>query len=261
MINKIQFLQGFPLDLPQVGKRIFNFDENFNVLFGNNGTGKSVILKTIKAYCGIEKGGWTRLSDEIKLPATSPDHFPATYSVYTPNNCIANVDWDGKPTFYNEGDIKVDGLGWFFDNQQLSDDGITTGDEHLDTLATKPSSGQYRLKKLNKIFNILENPPKISGSSNEAKYIKSLPRNGKITVLFDEPERALSLPKQMELFELLRDISDKYQVIVATHSPFILFQEGVNIIDMEDEYSLKCIEIFKGCVKQYLERKYKISGK
>jgi energy-coupling factor transporter ATP-binding protein EcfA2 len=257
MIKSIKVLEGYATNLEGIKDKNFEFSEGFNCLFGPNGCGKSSILKIIKAYCAIEKGGWSCLSDPIKLPATLPSHFPAVYSIYSPGNCIAKVDWDGSPSFFNEGDVKIDGFSWFFTNEKMSEDGITNGDEHLENMATKPSSGQYRLQKLNKIFNILENPPKITAKTPEGQYISSLPRNGKITILLDEPERALSLPKQMELFDILSNLSEKYQIIVATHSPFILFQENVEIFDFEKNYSQLCINIFKNCVKSYLENKYK----
>ena len=74
----------------------------------------------------------------------------------------------------------------------------------------------------------------------EVRYIQSLPRNGKITLLFDEPEKALALPKQFELFKTLKTLSEHFQVIIATHSPFVLFFEGANIIDMNPGYANLC---------------------
>lgn len=256
MIKNFQMLSGFATQLSGVSNKVFEFTEGFNCLYGPNGSGKSTVLKTIKAYSAIKQGGWSKLSKEIELPASDPSHFPHSYTTFSPGNCSANVDWDGTPSFFNEGDVKVDGMSWFFDDSKLSEDGITTGDEQLEYMAEKPSSGQYRMKKLNKIFNMLENPPRLTGTTSEAKYIKTLTRNGKVSVLLDEPERALSLPKQMELFELLSEMSKDYQIIVATHCPFILFQDDVKIFDFEDGYSQTCLDIFKNCVKTYLQRKY-----
>lgn len=217
--------------------------------------GKSSILKIIKAYCGIRQGGWSQISQETALAASRKEHFPYAYSHFSPGNCKANVTWDGTPSFYNEGDVKADNFAFFFSNERMSEDGITTGDDYMDAMALKPSSGQYRLQKLNKIMNILDKPPLLTGYTPEAQYIQTLPRNGKVTILLDEPERALSLPKQLELFKILEEMSDKYQIIIATHSPFVLFNLESKIFDMETGYSEKCIGIFKDCVKDYLTRK------
>jgi predicted ATPase len=80
-------------------------------------------------------------------------------------------------------------------------------------------------------------------------YFRSLPRNQKVTLLLDEPERALSVPKQMEMFKLLERMSEEYQIIIATHSPFVLFNINANFINLEEGYDKKCINIFKECVE------------
>jgi len=255
MIDNIQVLKGYATDLECVKNYTFTFTDKMNVLFGPNGCGKSSLLKIMKAYCGIRQGGWSQISEELSFSASRADQFPHAYNIFSPGNCLANVGWDGTPSFFNEGDVKVDGLSWFFSNEKMSEDGISTGDDHMDTMALKPSSGQYRLQKINKILNVIESPPVLYGSTPEGNYIKTLPKNGKVTLLFDEPERALSLPKQMELFRLLEGLSDNYQIIIATHSPFVLFNLGAKIFDMEENYSTKCIEIFQTCVKDYLTGK------
>lgn len=249
MIKKIQVLKGFPLELKGVGNKVFNFTENLNVLFGPNGCGKSTLLKILKSYSGIQKAGWSQISQKSILPARELSHFPHIYHIFSPGESYAHVEWDGTPSFYNEGDVKDDVFGMFFNNAAMSNDGLTTGNEMLETLALKPSSGQYRLQKLNKILNMIDNPPTLSGFTVESQYIASLPKTGRVTLLFDEPERALSLPKQMELFRLLVDISKEKQVIIATHSPFVLLGIEANIIDLEEGYSQQCLDIFK----QFLE--------
>lgn len=105
MINYIQYTNGYPLNIPCVGQRIFNFKKGINVLFGPNGCGKSTILKTLKAYCGIGTGGgWTFFNDPMRLAS---NNFPFAYIGLTPSRCSANVGWDGTPSFFNDGDIKV----------------------------------------------------------------------------------------------------------------------------------------------------------
>ena len=268
MITGLQFKSGFPTTLPNIGNRIFNFSDGFNVLFGSNGTGKSVCLHTLKSYCGIPNGtgGWSRISDPSTLGTSSPKHFPYAYRAYTPNNSDAWVGWDGVPTFFNDGDIKVDAT-FFFDMERQTADGITTAAEQMDALTSKPSSGQYRIQRINKVMQVIKTPPTLTAVPEhihnkahalaEVQYVNSLPRTGKATLLFDEPERALALPKQKELFEILAELSKSYQVIIATHSPFILFTKGVNIIDVEAGYADTCREIIKESAKSYRAPKKK----
>lgn len=262
MITGIQFKSGFPLQLPNLQNRIITFTDGFSVLFGTNGVGKSVCLHTIKGYCGIPSntGGWSRISDPDRLGTRSPQQFPFAYRAYTPSNCDAWVGWDGIPTFFNDGDTKIDST-FFFDKERQTADGITTEAEQMEALVTKPSSGQYRIQRINKVMQVIKNIPDLGlvpdyihnkkDAQAEIEYIRNLPRSGKPTLLFDEPERALALPKQKELFEILSDLSKHYQVIIATHSPFVLFTKGANIIDLEEGYSDQCREIIKSSAKSF----------
>ena len=213
MIYYIQYKNGFPLELPYIGERRFEFKSGINILFGPNGVGKSVILNTIKAYCGICGGGWTDFNDPMRLASTK---FPFAYLGITPSRCQATVDWDGTPSFFNDGDIKVNDT-FFYMNEKHSDDGITCEAEQMDLLAEKPSSGQYRIKKVNKVFNMIRDIPtynvsdippgyKYEDCKRELEYWNSLPHTGPQTVLLDEPERALSIALQNKMFSQILPI-------------------------------------------------------
>lgn len=268
MITGLQFKTGFPLKLQNIGSRIFEFTDGLNVLFAKNGEGKSVCLNTLKGYCGIpnDTGGWTRINEPNKLGASSMKNFPYVYRKFTPGNSDAWVGWDGTPTFFNDGDIKVDST-FFFDKDRQSADGITSSGEQFEALASKPSSGQYRIQRINKVMQIIQNPPNLTvvpeyvfdknSAMFEVAYLASLPKNGKPTLLFDEPERALALPKQKELFDLLLDLSKTFQVIIATHSPFVLFVKGANIIDINNGYADECRDIIKESAKSFRSPKKK----
>ena len=260
MVHGIKIINGFATQLPNFHPNIqFEFSPGLNILSGSNGCGKTSVLKMIKAYCGIPNGygGWSRISDKLALGAQTRSHFPYVYRAYSPGQSDCAVLWDGTPTFYNEGDIKTDQWQWFTHKSISSEDGMTTEAEHMDAMMEKPSSGQYRLRKLNKLFEMLKNPPNLTRDTPshpaeraEVEYIRSLPNSGRVTLLLDEPERALALPKQMELFELLNKMSKDYQIIIATHSPFVCLMDlDAKIFDIEKDYSKSCTEIFKNLVK------------
>jgi energy-coupling factor transporter ATP-binding protein EcfA2 len=247
MIKSLQFTSGFPTAFPHLKNRKFVFTDKLNVLFGDVGSGKSTSLKTMAAYCGIATGGWTSISEPSHLAYSNASHFPFCYRKYTPNSSDAIVEWGGEPTFYNDSDAlsKTDNT-WFYKNSSQSSDGITTEAEQMEVLATKPSSGQYRIHKINKIMKIIQHPPdtliipphikNIKDAQLELDYYKTLPRDGKITLLLDEPEKSLSIPKQIELFKVLITLTEHFQVIITTHSPFILDFKKVNIIDFTPGY-------------------------
>jgi len=254
MINSISVQGGFAAQLPSIEGRTFKFNDKFNVLYGSNGIGKSTLIKIMAGYCGIEKGGWSRISDPAKLAVKFPSHFPYVYRQYA-MGCDATIDRNGKPVFYNDSEmLGKNDLSWFM-NPENSTDGMTTEAEQMDLMIEKPSSGQYRIHKINKIMQVIKYPPDLTVvpphvpekeyAQMEVDYIKGLSPDGKVTLLLDEPEKALALPKQLELFDVLNKLSVHFQVIIATHSPFVLFYKGVNIIDMESGYAKQCKDLIK----------------
>ena len=84
MINHIEFISGYPLNIDWIGHKRFNFTKGINILYGPNGCGKSTVLNTLKAYCGIEGGGWTFFSDPMQLASSK---FPFAYLGITPSRC------------------------------------------------------------------------------------------------------------------------------------------------------------------------------
>lgn len=275
MIYDLKFKSGFPLEIPYLQNRTFEFTDKFNVLFGNTGTHKSTSLKTMAAYCGIEKGGWNQISNPAKLASKMITHFPYVYRAYTPSNIDADVTWDGAATFYNDSEaLNKNDFTWFFDNEKLSADGITSSGEQLDIMAEKPSSGQYRMHKINRILKIIREEPNLmtipenyadkEAAQAEIDYIMALreagkrhnmPNTSKKTLLFDEPEKALSLSKQFDLFGVLDKLSNHFQVIIATHSPFILYYPNANIIDMQEGYSDECRKLIETQIKSFKRKK------
>jgi hypothetical protein len=102
------------------------------------------------------------------------------------------------------------------------------------------------------MLNIIGNPPEIKPNplygdvSAQLEYLDSLPKGGKLTILLDEPERSLSLPKQKVLLDVLMDFSKKHQIIMACHSPFALSlpRDKVNYVEIEPNYISECDKLF-----------------
>lgn len=268
MIKSARFLNGFPLQInPSLKERTFEFKDGFNVLYGENGSLKSSLIKTMAAYCGIKVGGWSQLSEPGQLGYKNIKQFPYVYRAYTPSNIDCFVEWDGTPSFYNDSDsISKNDTTWLYTSDKAQSDGITTEAERMEILAAKPSSGQYRIHKINKIMQIIANPPSLTVVPPhikndfdllklEMQYIYNLPKQNKVTLLLDEPEKALFLPRQLELFNVLKELSKNFQVIIATHSPFILFIDGVNIIDMQEGQSTVVRDIIKKQITSYNKKK------
>lgn len=260
MIRSIEYIDGFPLKLPFIGNRKFEFSDGINLIVGNNGAGKSVILNTLKAYTGIETGGWTKFNSPQTLGCgrlNGPTDFPHAYATYSPANCKARVIWDGTPTLFNNGDLKTSEVLLFLNFQQFGD-GITSSDDLEKQLTQFPSAGQYRAMKINKIINLLnDGAPKYTKDDiprykddidnyyakrewDYWQYINKLYNDtfgkGNTTVLLDEPERSLSYVKQKDFFLNILPTQLNTQVIIATHSLYALFCPNANIIEMENGY-------------------------
>lgn len=256
MIECIKFRSGYPTRLPYVGDKLIEFKPGINILFGPNGCGKSTILNTLKTYCSIANGGWTHINNPDRYASKQ---FPLAYMGATPGQCVADVAWDGTPSFYNNGEVKLEKMDFF--NTFLTggaseeSDGITSEADKMELLAEKPSSGQYRIKQMNKVLNEVRKIPDYSQCPefnprwpdwcvNEWKYWRSLPRTGPQTILLDEPERALSIPLQKKIYEeVLSDFSD-LQIILATHCGFALNMKNVNFIEFEEGYIDQCRKAF-----------------
>lgn len=259
MITHIQFYKGYATKLPNIGNKRFEFSPGLNVLYGPNGCGKSTILKTLAAYCAIPNAGWSTASDPNQFPNQGREYYPHNYTTMAPGNCVADVGWDGTPSLFNSGDIAAD-ESWFYKNVGKNKDNIFSEQEQMLALANNPSSGEYRSYQINKILNHikankplmplgLEDPNNPKFNHAEALYLSSLNKTGKHTILFDEPERSLSMPKQMALFNAL-DQFNEFQIIISTHSPLILFKENANIIDVESGYAQECVQLLINLFQQ-----------
>jgi len=256
MITSLKVVGGYASKLPALQDK-FEFQHGLNILFGPNGCGKSTVIRILGAYsmvpCGIlDKGGWS-----------STRHAPLYFgnlreSVNFPDclckpikNCKAEVDWDGSPSFLNNTSISDTPIRSLDDNS----DGLFTNEQ---LLLNHCSSGEMRFARLCKMIKILKNPPnllKIPDNNNynsvwidsfmrQINYVKSLPRNGKITLLLDEPDRSLAIPNQIDLWNTLSKIAEKIQVILSSHSIFALKYKD-NMFDMKEGYIDKCLKILE----------------
>lgn len=244
------------MNSPNIAGRKFEFTPGLSVIFGENGAMKSSLLKTMAAYSGIEKGGWQTINDPAKLAANSLSHFPHVYRRFAPGNTDAIIVKDSSPVFYNDSDsVKKNDTSFFYSSANQSDDGLTTEAEQMSILMAKPSSGQFRIHKINTIMEALKTPPNLTVVPShiidkqkallEVEYLSKLPNQNRMTVLLDEPEKALFLPKQLELFNSLKELAKYFQVIIVTHSPFILFLDDINLIDLVPGSSKVCRDLIK----------------
>lgn len=244
------------------GTKTLNFTDSINVLFGPNGCGKSVLLNTLSLYTGVsEYGGWSEpikpIGGQIRINRNYNElRTKKGYLDYAHESAKlgkANLDWDGVAAYFSNITEKSsfqllgDAMNGMTNEMNLT--------EAINLNSSKASSGQKTLFHLSKLQN--EKVPNLAIEAykdcNEAwqeygrllsNYVKDLPRNGKPSLLLDEPDRSLDFSNQKQFWELFIPImAKKFQIIVATHSPFVLTKDNINVIT-QDNYYQKAKDIF-----------------
>lgn len=261
MITSFKATTGFAAGLEALQGRTFEFKPGVNIVFGPNGTGKSTMLKIIAALCGVKNGGWTKLPDWVGMKgwrAGESFDFPSCLSGNSPGGCLAEVGWDGTPTFFNGSAADALQMTHFMEADE-SADGMTSMNEQIAQLTGKPSEGMVRLRKLNKSYEMIEKPPVIDSiprnSGEQAtkcwrsfiEWTAGLGPKGPNTVLLDEPEKSLSIENQMVFWGFsVKAIGKERQLIIATHSPLALMMDlDWNFIDMEPGYTKQSRHLVK----------------
>lgn len=181
-------------------KRKIDFDTPVTLFVGENGTGKSTLLEAIAKACGIHI--WR---DETRL---KPDYNPYEEKL---SEFIA-VEWcDGRVP------------GSFFGSQifhhftQLLDEWAAADRGQLDYFGGKSLTTMSHGQSLMSFFR--------------SRYaIRGL-------YLLDEPETALSPRSQIELLQIIREMTQDghAQFIIATHSPLLLAARGAVIYSFDGQ--------------------------
>jgi len=254
MIHSVTVMNGFPVQLPGIGRKTFEFQKGINILFGPNGCGKTTLINILGAYSGT-RAGWSTFVD----PLYSTDHeYPEAFSKNAPAQVKAQVGWDGTASFLMSPKTGSPGGATLDDSQDgLMDFGMIVGE-----MMAKVSSGQERIIRLNRLADVLKNipdltkKPKNHSSVNDlwqramdkfVKYVKSRTLDGPSTLLLDEVDQSMSIPLQKDFWMIaVPNIAKRFQVIAATHCPFALaHRESKGFIEMDPGYTDSCMKAVK----------------
>lgn len=242
----------------------YNFSDGINIITGRNGSGKSVLLKLLAYNSGIldnntcavmpspsdvhifleddEEKAWTKMPELIKK------------NLYNKNYPKSDINWDGSivhyltPEHFNENNM------WNrYMNESYKPTNVTelfNGAEILNSLMSSNSKGEKGINVLIKLFNLSTNYPLPLQNVNDMwlkasdlfqDWIKSLSKTGKPTLLIDELDSNLDLDNQSKYWEYINYLTNKWQVIVVSHSIFALRLKktckfDVNYINLNPEY-------------------------
>jgi len=221
--------------LPQSG--VLELHPRINILWGDNGTGKSTLLREIARQTYCEEGGVQKVTTNAILK----NHDDSISRRHDPSEKGIDLDHDGGPFLFFDPGVQVGIVGGAF-NDDFFDAGL------INTVA-KGSAGETTARRGGLVFSTIFQqapiPPLAWGiNAREENYphiVKALggrpiPGEPPIpTILIDEGERSLALARQHGFWKnlMLRAMSTKLppiQLIIATHSPFALGWP-VNYID------------------------------
>lgn len=240
----------------------FEFKPGLNILWGQNGSGKSTLIKALAQLFHCEQG-----------------YIPVITQTSVSSLCD-RYRWGEIRSIKTEGDLNLkdflssfkvdhDGQGVRFYDPMRSV-GLDRGAFDYDFMdaamqnMSKSSSGETTMRRMGALLeDVIRGTPievkaKVSaGGVNDlwADRIKMVEKllvgsgeKGPPTVLLDEPERSLDMPKQEAMWRFIRAYHTRVQFIVASHSYYALSLPEANYIELSPGYlaqSVKCLEGLK----------------
>ncbi len=224
------------------------------VFYGGNGSGKSTLLNII--------------AEKIAVQRTAPFNDSPIIEDYL-NFCSFEMHDGTRCPPRDSAIISSDGVFDYLLDIRAINDGVNRHREDLfrkydDTRAELRENGYQmrslddyeKLKYMNEVrrghksqfaekrMNSRELPLKSNGESAFAYFTQKIGENA--LYLLDEPENSLSAKLQRELASFLEASVRFYgcQLIISTHSPFLLSMQGAKIYDLDGD---------PACVKKWSE--------
>ena len=187
---------------------MIEFKSGVNIIVGENGCGKSTLIRLIRGYVGTSFKDLISFDDKMKNENYYLRHYQDNYNGPLIIDGIAK--YINTIFFDGENDNPVIALPKMIN--PMKDDFVKLTTEYI--FSNEESHGESMLPLINYILD-------------NAK--------GGYTIFMDEPETALSLGNQLKLAQKLKKSANEFgnQLIVSTHSLAII-NEFQDIYDMED---------------------------
>jgi len=223
------------------------------ILYGTNGSGKTTMLNVIAERLGINRSvkinKSTFLNDYVKLCDYEYKETPLVTKMITSDDVFSNlfltrekneiIDKKREEMIEFRNKCNAPGPGWLRDAME---DEIGDGNwvENIDVLKKvlsargKKMTGSKFAKKMvgNNIIG------KSNGETAMEFFYNNVNEPG--LYLFDEPENSLSAVHQRELSEFLFESVRFFdaQIVISTHSPFMLSIPNAKIYNLDDEENI-----------------------
>jgi predicted ATPase len=212
------------------------FDEPITIFYGGNGSGKSTALNIIAEKIKVERDSIFNKSSfypdflELcsadiakKIPAnsriiTSDDVFDYMLNI---RNLNEGIDQKREEIFEEYLDAKHSK----FQMRSMADY------EQLKKVNQARSTSQSKFVRSKLMNNVREYS---NGESAYNYFTEKIGENG--LFILDEPENSLSPKMQLELAKFIEDSARFFncQIIMSTHSPFLLAMKGAKIYNLDE---------------------------
>ena len=220
--------------MPKAGFACIDFDP-ITILYGGNGSGKTTALNVI--------------AEKLEIQRSAPFNRSNFFADYV-DMCHVQIE-ESPPA--NSRIVTSDDVFDYMLNIRSLNEGIDRKkellfDEHYDArhstfqlrsledyeVLKKRNSARRRTQSAFVREQLMDNVREQSNGESANFYFKQQ-IEGDALYLLDEPENSLSATRQMELAQYLEE-SARYmgcQLIISTHSPFLLAMKGAKIYDLD----------------------------
>lgn len=220
--------------LSQIGLERIDF-QPITILYGGNGSGKTTALNIIAEKLGVGRSAPFNRSnffgDYVDLCHVSIESdVPPASRIVTSDDVF---DYMLNIRSLNEGiDRKKEML--FDDHFEARHSALRVRSIDDYEALKKQNSARRRTQSAFVRDQLMDNVRELSNGESASFYFKQQIRADALYLL-DEPENSLSAERQIDLAAYLEE-SVRYmgcQLVISTHSPFLLAMEGVKIYDLD----------------------------
>lgn len=229
------------------------------ILYGGNGSGKSTVLNIIGELIGAEHdaiynrteffGDYLKFCDyeyrstqfDTQKILTSDAVFDAMIDIRHINTGIENDRAKALDEYWYLKDMNSYSTGHLSpDKKKLIEDMKHNPVANIELLRKKNMANSKTTSKF--VRNTVADSVRehSNGESAFEYFVHKIEKNG--IYILDEPENSLSPMKQLELVRFLQDSVRFYdcQLIIATHSPFVLSMKGALVYNLDSEPVSRC---------------------